>query len=209
MTRAGATTTSGRRVPRVDDWATSIAEHERVVTAFLALLGQVPPDAWHHRAAAGRWSPAELTLHVCRAYEFGVEAVRHGAGMQMRVPRPLAWFVRTVLLPRMLAAERFPRGAESPDEVRPDAALAARLSIDELTGRLRETAAAARTALQSLAHERPGARITHAYFGPMPPHTTLRLLSAHTRHHAHGLATRLAAFAAGIPRSDGTHPSAS
>jgi hypothetical protein len=55
-------------VSRTDDWATALDEHERVVTAFVALLGQVPADAWHHRTAPGRWSPAELTLHVCRAY---------------------------------------------------------------------------------------------------------------------------------------------
>ena len=35
---------------------------------------------------------------------------------------------------------------------------------------------------------RPTTRITHAYFGPLPCFTTLRLLSAHTRHHVRGAA---------------------
>ena len=45
--------------------------------------------------------------------------------------------------------------------------------------------------------QRPAPRVAHAYFGALTPHAALRLLSAHTRHHARALA---------LPRAVGPGP---
>jgi hypothetical protein len=46
---------------------------------------------------------------------------------------------------------------------------------------------AALASLRDRARTQPSFRCTHAYFGALRPWTTVRLLSAHTRHHAKGL----------------------
>lgn len=168
-------------------WADAADEHARAVEAFVDAMAQVPAIRWHTPRAAGKWSAAALALHVCQAYEFGRDAVRTGAAMRLKVPPPVAWISRVVVLPMLLARDRFPRGADAPPEVAPDLREAGRLGRDALAARLRGAAAAALEGLQRAARERPGLRVTHAYFGAMPPLQALRLLSAHTRHHARGL----------------------
>lgn len=160
------------------------------MAGFVTQLEQVPARSWQESAVPGEWSAAALALHVCQSYEFGVAAATGGAGMRMRVPRVAAWFARTLLLPRMLAAERFPRGARAPAEVVPDPAETRRLTPDAAITRLRRIAGEALHALQDADRHRPSVRITHAYFGPLRPLEALRLLSAHTRHHTAGIARR-------------------
>jgi hypothetical protein len=169
-------------------WADAADEHARAVGAFVEAMVGVPAVRWHTPRAEGRWSAAALALHVCQAYEFGCDAVKTGTAMRLKVPAPVAWISRVVVLPILLARDRFPSGADAPAEVVPDLREAGQLGPDALAARLRCSAADALEALQRAARETPGLRITHAYFGPMPPLQTLRLLSAHTRHHARGLA---------------------
>jgi hypothetical protein len=168
-------------------WARALAEHDRVVRNFLEAVCRVEAVRWHQPPAPGKWSPAELTLHVCEAYAFGRDAARGGPGMRLRVPPAVAWASRLVLLPLSLVTRQFPRGADAPAEVVPDPEEAGVLTPQAAVDRLRVLAAEAAAALQ---HAPPGARLTHAYFGPLSPYATLRLLSAHTRHHARGLAPR-------------------
>jgi hypothetical protein len=169
-------------------WAEAADEHTRAVGTFVDAMVRVPESRWHVPRATGRWSAAAVALHVCQAYEFGRDAVNTGAAMRLKVPAPMAWVSRVVVLPVLLARDRFPRGADAPPEVVPDLRGAARLSRDAVAARLGRSAAEALDALRRAAHEEPGLRVRHAYFGAMPPLQTLRLLSAHTRHHARGLA---------------------
>jgi hypothetical protein len=168
-------------------WAQAAAEHARAVGGFVDALSRVPETMWHTPPAEGKWSAAALALHVCQSYEFGCDAVNTGAAMRLKVPAPVAWLSRVVILPILLARDRFPRGAEAPAEVVPDLHEAAQLGRDALAARLHGAAAEALERLQRAARERPALRVTHAYFGAMPPLQTLRLLNAHTRHHARGL----------------------
>lgn len=173
-------------------WSRARAEHDAVVGDFIAAVGRIAPHAWHEYPAPGKWTPAALALHVAQAYEFGVEAARGGAGMRMRAPAPVAWASRVFLLPLLLASKRFPQGAPAPAEVRPDLARAKTISQPEATVLLERIAREAADALHNAARSDPGIRVTHAYFGPLDALTGMRLLSAHTRHHAghmHALAT--------------------
>jgi hypothetical protein len=115
-----------------------------------------------------------------------------GQSMRLRISQPGAWFLRTLMLPVIFATKRFPRGATAPVEVVPDAAEARLLMPDAAATRLQRVADQAAAALRRAAAERAATSFTHAYFGRLAPHATLRLLSAHTRHHARGLAYQAA-----------------
>lgn len=110
--------------------------------------------------------------------------------MRLRTPWVVAWFARSILLPRLLAAQRFPRGARAPSEVVPDPLEASNLTQEAAITRLQRVASEAVITLRDAALHQPNVRITHAYFGPLKPYDALRLLSAHTRHHAAGMARR-------------------
>ena len=174
-------------MPEKRRWIAALAEHETVLRQFLTVCERVAAADWQRAPMPEKWTVAAVVLHVCRAYELGRDAMAGGESMRLRVSPPVAWISRTLLLPVVLATQRFPRGARSPLEVVPDAAEARRLTPDAAADRLQRVAAEAAQALQRAAGQRPTPRVTHAYFGPLTPHTTLRLLSAHTRHHARSL----------------------
>lgn len=180
-------------------WAAARAEHDAALAGFLALVRVVPPEAWQRPLAPGKWSPAALALHVARAYEFGRDAGAGGEGMRLLVPPAAAWLAGRTILPLMLALGRFPRGAEAPREVAPDAEEARRMTPTAAVDRLEGAAAEAVRALAAHAGVRGAPRVRHAYFGTLPPRQALRLLSAHTRHHARGLAAALGTELAGHP----------
>jgi hypothetical protein len=107
--------------------------------------------------------------------------------MRLKVSPSAAWMSRMLILPVVLATHRFPRGARSPREVVPDVAEASLLLQDVAVRRLHQAAEQAAEELRRAAARRPAPRVTHAYFGPLAPLATLRLLSAHTVHHARDL----------------------
>jgi hypothetical protein len=172
-------------------WSAILAEHEREVVNFIASLQRVERSAWARPPAPGKWSPAAVALHVCEAYALGIDAAAGGPGMRLRVAPGTAWLSRTLLLPVLLATKHFPRGAAAPREVLPDLALAEQLAIPDAVERVRTAADEAALALRQASRERPKLRVAHAYFGPLTPRATLRLLSAHTRHHARALGRQI------------------
>lgn len=105
-----------------------------------------------------------MLLHVEQSYQLGLDATQGGAGMRLRTSPLFAWIGRRVMLPLMTLTKRFPKGAPAPAEVRPDAEAAHAVSREALTIRV------------------------HAYFGALDALQTLRILTAHTRHHAKLLA---------------------
>ncbi len=69
----------------------------------------------------------------------------------------------------------------------PDAGEASVLLPDVAAKRLHDAAEQAAEQLRQAAARRPVPLVTHAYFGPLAPLATLRLLTAHTVHHARDL----------------------
>ena len=183
MTSLGDTT-------RIDErrWRMALAEHDMAVREVLDICERIPAGRWHEAPAPGKWSPSDIVFHLCRAYELGRDAGDGGPGMRLLVSPSRAWALRTLLLPVILLTRRFPRGVRAPREVVPDAATSQRSTPDIAMGRLERTAREAAAALRRVAETRPAPRVTHAYFGPLAPRTALRVLSAHTTHHARGLA---------------------
>jgi hypothetical protein len=168
-------------------WRSALAEHETAVRGFLAACKRVDPDDWQRAPVPGKWTAAAVVLHVCRAYELGRDAAAGGESMRLRVSPSAAWISRKLILPVVVATHRFPRGARSPREVLPDATEASLLLPDAAVRRLHDAAEQAAEELRHAAARRPMPRVTHAYFGPLAPLSTLRLLTAHTVHHARDL----------------------
>jgi hypothetical protein len=172
-----------------DRWRRAVKQHDTVLSEYLRVARDFPADLWHRVPAPGRWSAAALTLHVADAYRYGHEAASGGPGMRLLAPPLAAWVSRTVIFPVLLWLKRFPREAPAPTEVRPDLTLAHTLTQAELVERLEREAGKAIATFQ-----RPTAtRVMHAYFGSLTPYQTLRLVTAHTRHHTSGLRDRLGA----------------
>lgn len=168
-------------------WSAALAGHEHAVGEFLEACKRLRPDDWQRATAPRKWTAAAVVLHVCRAYELGRDAAAGGESMRLKVSPTAAWISRMLILPVVLATHRFPRGARSPREVLPDAAEARLLVPDVAVSRFHEAAEQAAEELRQAAARRPAPRVTHAYFGPLAPLAILRLLSAHTVHHARDL----------------------
>jgi hypothetical protein len=166
-----------------DRWAAALREHDEVLADFVAAVERLDPDSWHRPMGPGRWSPAALTVHVIQSYELGRASMAGGASMRVIVPRPVSWLARNIALPIFLARRTFPKGAEAPAEVRPDLGVAASLSQSAACAMLHTVAQSSIDALRSANLGGPPRRFIHAIFGPLDPLLTLRLVSAHTRHH--------------------------
>jgi hypothetical protein len=110
--------------------------------------------------------------------------------MRLRVSEPYAWLLRTLMLPVIVATKRFPLGARAPREVAPDLEETKLLTPDAAAARLRRVADEAAAAFRRAGGERSAPSMTHAYFGALTPYSALRMLSAHTRHHARALHER-------------------
>ena len=169
-------------------WTAALEEHSAAVRAFRLAFESLAMDEWLRVPAPGKWSAAAVVLHVCRAYELGNDAAVGGSSMRLLVAPPMAWMARTFALPVFLRTGSFPRGAEAPAEVIPDLGEARQLTPATAVERLRRASDATAGALLVAARDNPALRVTHAYFGALTPLATLRLLSAHTQHHARGLA---------------------
>ena len=172
-------------------WAAARAEHDEVVADFLATIDRFSEARWLRAPRPNKWSAATVTDHVAVTYAYGRNAATTGVGMRLLVPRPLAWTARTFILPHILRSKRFPRGAEAPVEVRPVLTNSSELSQERAKEELTARAAETLTAFDGALRDRPSLTITHAYFGPLSLLQTLRMLNAHTRHHAEGMRWRL------------------
>ena len=184
------------RTRRARAWARAVADHDAALAEMRLAVERLPPERWGTPVAEGKWSPAEEALHVTIAYEFACANVAGGAGMRPRVSAIRAALLRWFLLPRILRTGRFPRDVRAPREVRPAGEEAHALAPAALLVRLERAAGSAAASLAAAASRAPSVRMDHAYFGPLRPLPALRMLAAHTRHHARRLG-RVADAAAG------------
>ena len=171
-------------------WRAALAEHRAATAAYAEAVRALDDAAWTRPWAEGKWTPAQITEHLTLGYRAFLREVRGEGGMKMKVfglrLRLLRWF----LLPHILFHRTFPLAAVSPRELRPaegpperDAALAELLA----------TAAEAERESEA-ARSRPGAVLTHPYFGGIPLPRGLKFAAVHVEHH-----TRQVRAAAGSP----------
>lgn len=160
-------------------WQASLAEHRAAILAFTAAVRDLPPDAWTRPWAEGKWTPAEITEHLALTYGAFLREVRGEGAMKPKVfglrRRILRWFV----LPHILFHRSFPLKAVSPRELRPAAGTA---GPEEAVAALLAVADQAERALEA-ALGRPGAVVTHPYFGGIDLPRGLRFAAVHLEHH--------------------------
>jgi hypothetical protein len=161
-----------------------LENHAAAVGSFLRAAGQIAASEWDRPPADGKWSAAEVVEHVRLSFDVMATEVKGGSGMRVVVSPWKAFVLRWLFLPRILRTGRFPRGSRAPKEVRPTPTSADR---NEAMARLRVASEELSDACARVASPR-SRRLTHAYFGPLPLPTVLRLLARHTRHHEKQLA---------------------
>ncbi len=154
--------------------------HADAVAGLLATAVAVPEARWKLPRAEGKWSPAETLEHLAVTYDV-LQRELDGRGPMKVVTKP--WqrlLLRVTVVPRILRRGLFPSGARAPREVRPQmpatgqrAAIAA---FRETSDRFIVSAIAARA-------NRPGTRLTHAYFGRASLTYSLLLVARHIEHH--------------------------
>lgn len=160
--------------------------HRATIDAFLHTAAAVPAERWSTPLAPGKWSPAQVALHVLRSYQVLLDQLHGGAPMKMLAGPWKSRFLRWFILPHILFHRTLPTGVEAPVEVKPDDE-----GVDqaELPSRLTGAVERADQALRTTRRD----HFVHAYFGAIPLRKVLPFAAIHTEHHRR----QLAAVAAG------------
>lgn len=167
-------------------WRAARQAHHDAVYSLARVALAVPEDRWFQKRAEGKWSPAQETLHVARAYEAAIDEIETGVRMRPRVKPWKARLLRWFYLPHLLRTGRFPPVA-APLELRPNEIEVEFFGPSLMVERVCERAMACEEALERADELKPGLRLTHPFFGPLRPLAALRLLTVHTAHHTRQL----------------------
>lgn len=160
-------------------WRAAAEEHRAALRAFVETAEAVDEARWTHPLAAGKWSPAQVAEHCALVYEALLRELEGGAPMRMRVTPAWRTVLRWVLLPHVLFHRSFPVRAVAPREARPPEGHPER---GEVLERLRERGERFERELDA-ARRGGGGRLTHPYFGTLPPTPALRFAAVHLEHH--------------------------
>ncbi|HUF28903.1 MAG TPA: DinB family protein [Gemmatimonadaceae bacterium] len=161
-------------------WIALRDRHRAAVTDFATAADRVAASAWREPMADGKWSPAQLTVHLMLACEVQLRELETGVGPRIVT----SWWVRLLLRftvrRRLLSGDRFPEGVRSPREVRPG-----NPSEDQPTtiARFRDAARRLETAIEQTMGAHPRAQLTHPYLGGLSLSEALRFNAVHVRHH--------------------------
>jgi hypothetical protein len=169
--------------PLPPEWVTASEAHTQAVALFASAARAVESACWQRPLAEGKWSPAEITMHLIEAYGVLRGELAGRPGMRMLGTAPRRWLLRHLVLPRLLRGAPFPR-VRAPLETRPVTVL-----TDQAAAVSRLEREAAEFAAELAAREAAApVWLTHAYFGRIPALHGLRLAAVHTGHHARQLA---------------------
>ena len=166
-------------------WEAAAEEHQVALAAYVDAAEGLPEAAWTEPWAAGKWTRAEVTEHLCLAYEALLTELRTGVGMKPRLSPWRQKVTRWILLPHILHHRTFPVRAVAPRETRPASAQADRFAA---LRRLRVLAERFEAELDGA--RRAGAvALTHPYFGAVEPIKGLRFCAVHLDHHRRQVAS--------------------
>ena len=167
-------------------WRAARQAHHDAIYGLSRVALAIPEDRWLTPREDGKWSPAQETLHVARAYEVAIDEIETGVSMRRRVKPWRARMLRWFYLPVLLRTGRFPAVA-APVEMRPNEVEVEFFGPSVLVERVCERAMACEEALERADELRPGVHLSHPFFGALRPLAALRLLTVHTAHHARQL----------------------
>lgn len=160
------------------DWDAAVRAHRQAVLRFAETAERFDDVAWHARSAADKWCPGQVAEHVVLTYSRLLSELDGAGGMRQRLPWWKAALLRWRFLPRILREGIFPK-ARAPREIRPPDSPRPKPTVLDA---LRRDAARFEEEL-TRAHAEGGGRLTHPYFGRLPPRKILGFMTAHTEHH--------------------------
>ena len=164
-------------------WVTVADRHARSVDEFLEAIRAVPDGLWSTPIADGKWTPAQITLHVVQSYDAITRELRTGEGLRIQTGWLFRQVARHVILRSIMWTRRLPPGAKAPKVLRPgettigkeEAHDRLRLAVDEFAQALQER------------RDQKGLQLTHHIFGSFDAVKGLDFLAVHTEHHGRQL----------------------
>ncbi|HSA55188.1 MAG TPA: DinB family protein [Gemmatimonadaceae bacterium] len=166
---------------RARDLTALLEDHDVAVREFLDRASAVPSYRWHAPRAQGKWSPAQETQHIVRAFDAYLRDLRGEGTMRLKGKWWQRRLWRWVIMPRMLEGRWITRQVRAPREIRPEERPADKAP---LLAELRHRVETFESTLVEARRVDPKRRVTHPFFGRIDLATLVRLSAAHTRHHA-------------------------
>lgn len=156
-----------------------ITSSRDAVGAFVDAARAVPTAKWTTPRAPGKWSPAQVAEHVTFSYEQSLSMARGTYVGPPAVPRFTQLLARWLFLPVLFKRERFGKGLQAPDFIRPTDSPP---SPTTLLNRLEAAAHDLETDLVAASNDK-GPTIGHPVFGHLPLAHLVHFLAIHTNHH--------------------------
>lgn len=164
-------------------WTVVTDRHTRSVAEFIDAAAGIPAERWLEPVAEGKWTPAQITLHVIQTYVVMTRQLRTGVGLRVQTGWLFRQVLRQVVLRAIMSTRRLPKGAKAPKDLRPgDTAI----GKDEAIDRLRAIVTEFEKELQSR-RDQKGLQMTHHIFGSVDALKGLDFIAVHTEHHGRQL----------------------
>lgn len=162
----------------------TLAANRQGVDVFIDLARALDPDRWANPVKPSGWSPAQITDHLIRTYDFG-SGIIDGTITGPRLPRLMRWLIGRFWLRPALRNGRFTGKAKAPGFFQPAATGG---TTGDLLPRLR-TSSERFASLVDQAVSRGTTSVEHPMFGTMGLIDFLELQVIHVRHHRAQLPT--------------------
>lgn len=161
-------------------WKRAAEEHRAALRGFLETARGVEEGRWARSLAPGKWSPAQVAEHLALTYEGVLREVEGGSPLRVRLSAVHRALLRWLLLPHILFHRSFPLRAPAVRELRPEGE--AHPARDAVLPRLEALGERFERELDA-AWRAGGGRVTHPFFGSVPPTKALRFCAVHLEHH--------------------------
>jgi hypothetical protein len=159
------------------DLHTALQANQSAVAEFLETARQVSPDKWLVPRAEGKWSPAQVTEHLAKAYEESQKLIA-GTSAIRPFPKVLRPLVGAAVRWTILRTGRFPKG-RAPAPFLPSASPPAQ---DILCARLQEASDVFERSAEN-AHRAGQTTFDHPFFGKFGVGEYAQLQAYHSVHH--------------------------
>lgn len=160
------------------DLAAKVAANREGIDVYFDVARNIDADRWVAPARPGGWSPAQITDHLTRAFDFGTAVIGQTQGVRP-LPGPLRWLLGTFWFKPAVRNGKFSGRTKAP---RPFDPAPADTDVSDLLGKLR--AASERFVAAVEAEIGRGQSTTlHPMFGTIALLDFLDLQVIHVRHH--------------------------
>jgi hypothetical protein len=165
---------------RVDakSWEGALARHTDAARAFSATAASIGDDSWLAPRGEGKWSPAQVTEHLCRTYEVVIAELNGEQGIRIRSPWLLRQVLRQTMLRSIYRKRKIPKGARAPSEIVP------KVTDQTQTASLERFANLAMKFEETMNANRGTSRkLTHHIFGEIELLPGIDFVAIHVEHH--------------------------